>query len=330
MAIFHCQIKPVSRGKGKSCVGAAAYRACEKLIDDRTGIRHDYTSKRGLVDAYILTPDKTPISRQALWDKAEAAEVRKDARTAREYEVALPHELPEHIAIECANRFASGLVRRYGCAADIAIHSHGAGDKRNFHAHILTTTRKYEAGQLTEKTHAELSDKKLRSIGIATGDEQVTKLRAAWAAIVNDACRGYGIPGVSPLSLKAQGIDREPPVHLGPEASAMERRGIRTRLGNENRRSHGEPLQESIELESVKEEIAMREEVHAEIEAAKTDLPRLASLARAEQQAIERAERAKQEAELAAKREQERQERQQEEREERQQQHSHRRGGLSL
>ena len=328
MPIFHCQVKPVSRGKGKSCVGAAAYRACEKLVDDRTGIRHDYTSKRGLVDAYILTPDKTPISRQALWDKAEAAEVRKDARTAREYEVALPHELPEHIAIECANRFASGLVRRYGCAADIAIHSHGAGDKRNLHAHILTTTRRFEAGQLTEKTHAELSDKKLRSLGIATGDEQVTKLRAAWAAIVNDACRGYGLPAVSPLSLKEQGIDREPPVHLGPEASAMERRGIRTRLGNENRRAMGEPCLESVELSAVTEEIKMREEAHAEIEAAKADLPRIAGLARAEQHALEQAERARQEAELAARREQERQQEEIEEREERH--HSHRRGGLSL
>ncbi len=328
MPIFHCQIKPVSRGKGKSCVGAAAYRACEKLIDDRTGVRHDYTAKRGLVDAYILTPDRTPISRQRLWDMAESAEVRKDARTAREYEVALPHELPEHVAIECAHRFAAGLVKRYGCAADVAIHAHGAGDKRNLHAHIMTTTRKFKAGTLTEKTHAELSDKKLRLLGIAPGAEQVTKLRAAWASIVNDACRGYGIPSVSPLSLKEQGIDREPPVHLGPQAAAMERRGIRTRLGNENRHALGEPLQESVELSAVTEEIKMREEAHAEIEAAKTDLPRIASIAREEQHAIERAERARQEAELAARREQERQQEEREEREE--QRHSHRRGGLSL
>lgn len=325
MPIFHCQIKPVSRGKGKSCVGAAAYRACEKLIDDRTGIRHDYTAKRGLVDAYILTPDKTPISRQRLWDMAESAEVRKDARTAREYEVALPHELPEHVAIECAHRFASGLVQRYGCAADIAIHSHGAGDKRNLHAHILTTTRRLENGQLTEKTHAELSDKKLRSLGIAPGDEQVTKLRAAWAAIVNDACRGYGLPAVSPLSLKDQGIDREPPVHLGPQASAMERRGIRTRLGNENRHSLGEPLPEAQELADLKEEMKTLEEVHAEIEAARSDLPRVASLAREEQRAIEQAERAKIEAEQEARRAQEIEAERQEER----QQH-HRSRGLSL
>jgi ATP-dependent exoDNAse (exonuclease V) alpha subunit len=328
MGLYHCQITPISRGKGKGCVGAAAYRACEKLIDDRTGQRFDFTNKGGLLDSYILTPDQTPIARQKLWDMAEQAENRKDSRTAREYELALPYEIPRDVAMECAAKFARALVHRYGCAADVAIHNHGRGDKRNLHAHILTTTRRFEAGQLTEKTHAELSDKKLRSLGIAPGEEQVTKLRAAWAAIANDACRGYGLPAVSPLSLKAQGIDREPQIHIGPNAAAMERRGIRTRLGNENRRAMGEPCQESVELESVKEEIKLREEVHAEIEAAKADLPRIASIAREEQQTIERAERARQEAELQAKRELERQQEEMEEREERQ--HSHRRGGLSL
>lgn len=326
MPIFHCQIKPISRGAGRSCTAAAAYRACEKLTDQYTGQHYDFTRKRGLVETAILTPDKSTISRQQLWSLAESAENRRDARTAREYEVALPHDLPESEAIACAHRFAAGLVKRYGCAADIAIHAHGAGDKRNLHAHILTTTRRFENRQLTEKTHAELSDKKLRSLGIAPGAEQVTKLRAAWANIVNDACRGYGIPGVSPLSLKAQGIDREPPVHLGPQASAMERRGIRTRLGNENRHAHGEQLPEAQELADLKEEISTLEEVHAEIEAARVDLPRVASLVREEQRAIENAERAKLEAEQEARRKQEIEE----ERQEQRQQHHHRRGGMSL
>ena len=35
MAIYHCSIKIISRGKGKSAVAAAAYRAGEKLTNDR-------------------------------------------------------------------------------------------------------------------------------------------------------------------------------------------------------------------------------------------------------------------------------------------------------
>ncbi len=300
MAIFHCQIKPVTRSAGRSAVAAAAYRACEKIQDQRTGLTHDFNRKSGLVLAEIYTPDNSEISRAELWNKAEAAEVRKDARTAREYEVALPRELPESAAIACAVRFARGLARNYGCAADVAIHAHGNGDKRNLHAHILTTTRKLEHGKLTEKTVAELSDKKLRSIGAATGAEQVTRLRQAWAQIVNEAGREYGMPEISSLSLKDQGINREPPVHLGPTASAMERKGIRTRLGDENRRAKGEPVAaiETKELAALREEIEIREAANADISKAKTAMPEVAQAVKEEQEEIKR-QRA---AELAAER----------------------------
>ena len=170
----------------------------------------------------------------------------------------------------------TGLARNYGCAADVAIHAHGNGDKRNLHAHILTTTRKLEHGKLTEKTVAELSDKKLRSIGAATGAEQVTRLRQAWAQIVNEAGREYGMPEISSLSLKDQGINREPPVHLGPTASAMERKGIRTRLGDENRRAKGEPVAaiETKELAALREEIEIREAANADISKQRQQCPK--------------------------------------------------------
>ena len=302
MAIFHCQIKPVTRSAGRSAVAAAAYRACEKIKDQRTGLTHDFNSKSGLISAEIYTPDSSEISRAELWNKAEAAEARKDARTAREYEVALPRELPESAAIACATRFAHGLVRMYCCAADVAIHAHGAGDKRNLHAHIMTTTRKLEHGQLTEKTVAELSDKKLRSLGADTGAEQVTKLRAAWARIVNEVGREYGIPEISHLSLKDQGINRDPQSHLGPHAAAMERKGIRTRIGNENRRARGESVASVAdvkELAALREEIEIRESAHADISKAKTAMPAVTSAVKEEQEEIKR----QQAAELEAQRE---------------------------
>lgn len=197
---------------------------------------------------------------------------------------------------------AQGLARNYGCAADVAIHAHGHGDKRNLHAHILTTTRKLENGKLTEKTVAELSDKKLRSLGAPTGAEQVTKLRAAWAQIVNEKGREYGMPEISSLSLKDQGVDRKPQTHLGPTAAAMERKGIRTRIGDENRRAKGEPVTaiETKELLALREEIEIREAANADISKAKTAMPEVAQAVKEEQEEIKRQRAAELEAERKA------------------------------
>ena len=38
MAIYHCSIKVISRGKGKSAVAAAAYRAGEKITNEFDGM----------------------------------------------------------------------------------------------------------------------------------------------------------------------------------------------------------------------------------------------------------------------------------------------------
>ena len=53
VAIYHCSIKIVSRGKGKSAVAAAAYRSGEKLTNEWDGLTHDYTKKGGVVHSEI-------------------------------------------------------------------------------------------------------------------------------------------------------------------------------------------------------------------------------------------------------------------------------------
>ena len=60
MAIYHCSIKIISRGKGKSAVAAAAYRSGENLTNEYDGITHDYTRKGGVVHTEILLPDNAP------------------------------------------------------------------------------------------------------------------------------------------------------------------------------------------------------------------------------------------------------------------------------
>lgn len=269
MAIFHCQAKPISRSAGRSATGAAAYRAGEKLKDERTGAVHDYTRKQGVECAELVFPSGVSMSREELWNLAERAEKRKDARVAREWEIALPAELPKEQRRELALDFAKYLVEQYGVAADVAIHAPSSrGDERNFHAHILITTRQSTAQGLGAKTDLELEDKALRAQRKKTGRKQIEAIRARWASLVNMTLLANRIDErVSHKSLKAQGIDREPTQHLGVAATAMERRGVRSERGDLNRHCV-ERQQDKAELELLGQEQRdeeKRQEAEAEL-----------------------------------------------------------------
>ena len=229
MAIFHCQAKAISRSSGRSATASAAYRSGELITDRRTGEIYDYEKKQGVGYKEIITPDGSQIDRSELWNRAEEAEKRKDAKVAREWELGLPSELTHKQRVDLACQFALELVKRYGVAADVCLHVPGrGGDQRNHHAHILTTTRIYEAGALGEKTRVLDSPR--------TSGQEVEFMRQTWAELANKALEKAGYAErIDARSLKAQGIGREPTQHLGPAATAMERRGIKTERGDLNR-----------------------------------------------------------------------------------------------
>jgi hypothetical protein len=200
----------------------------------------DYTRKRGVEHAEIVLPTaavKQDINwardRQALWNVAEMAEKRKDARVAREYEVALPHELTKAQRVELVREFAGELANRYNVAVDFALHQpHREGDTRNFHAHILTTTRELMATGLGAKASIEWSDQDRGKRGLTPAKQEVKAVRERWMEISNEHLREHGIDArIDHRSLAAQGIEREPGTHLGVAVSGMERRGIETEVG---------------------------------------------------------------------------------------------------
>lgn len=45
MAIYHLSMKIISRNSGYSAVASAAYRSGSLMLDERTGLTHDYTRK---------------------------------------------------------------------------------------------------------------------------------------------------------------------------------------------------------------------------------------------------------------------------------------------
>jgi len=219
MPIYHLSIKTISRSAGRSATAAAAYRAAAVITDTRTGEHHDYSRKSGVVSAVLFLPKNAPewaTERAALWNAAEAAEKRKNSTVAREFEIALPSELSAAGREALAYRFTHELVKRHGCAADVAIHAPGReGDNRNHHAHILLTTRRLGADGFTEKTR-ELDDLK-------TGEVQYW--RARYAELQNGMLQAAGIAErVDHRTLEAQGIERTPTKHLGPTATAIERK----------------------------------------------------------------------------------------------------------
>jgi hypothetical protein len=256
MAIYHLSVKPVSRGVGRSSTAASAYRAAARVADERTGETFDYTRKRGVEHAEIVLPSATASEadwardRQRLWNAAERAEHRKDARVAREYEVALPYELNATQRLELVRAFAQELADRHGCAVDVAVHApHREGDTRNHHAHLLTTTRAVATTGLGTKTDIELKDADRARKGLGPARTEVTAIRERWATLVNEHLALHGhVARIDHRSLDAQGLDREPTQHKGPAVTAIERRGERTRVGDRIREDVAERLKLAAEL----------------------------------------------------------------------------------
>ena len=260
MASYHLSVKTISRSHGRSATAAAAYRAGARIADERTGVLHDYQRRRGVEAAVLVLPDTAPdwaSDRARLWNAAERAETRKNSTVAREFEIALPAELDAEQRQRLAVDFARELVAQHGCAADVAIHRPGrAGDHRNHHAHLLLTTRRLTAAGFTEKTR-ELDDLKTGEIG---------RWRERFAEVQNARLREAGVEArVDHRSLEAQAIDREATIHLGPTATALERRGVPTRRGESNRAVQASNAQRQRETEPTRpaEPPAAEAEAHA-------------------------------------------------------------------
>jgi Ti-type conjugative transfer relaxase TraA len=256
MAIYHLAMKPISRGGGRSAVAAAAYRAAQKLTNERDGLTHDFTHRRGVEHTEIVLPEGVEAEwapdRSTLWNRAEAAEKRKDARVAREIEVALPHELTGEQRLAVTRQFAQGLADRYGVAVDFAIHSpHGDTDVRNHHAHIMLTTRKVERDGLGEKSDLELENKRLSALGLPTSHDQLRDIRLDWEDRANRhlALAGHDIR-IDHRSHSALGLEIEPTQHMGVHATQMDRRGksvVRARQDEDQARRNARLIREKPE-----------------------------------------------------------------------------------
>ena len=212
------------------------------MENSRTGQVHDYTKKRGVTKSAAFFPLGVDCSwvdgmdnswdekrSETLWNAAEIAEKRRNACLGRELVLALPSELTAQERMNLAADMAQHIADRYAVAVDAAIHAPSRhGDDRNFHVHMLVSSRRITPTGFGEKTR-ELDDLKRRGA-------EVEHIRTEWARLANRALEQAGQHvQIDHRSLQRQGINRMPSRHLGASATALERRGIPTQLGDKNR-----------------------------------------------------------------------------------------------
>lgn len=242
---LHASAKQVQRSSGRSSVAAAAYRSGELIVDERTGIVHDYTKKGGVEHTRIYVPDNAPDwarDRSTLWNAVEFKESRSNSCTANELEVAFPYEFNAFQRREAGEMISQEIMRRYGCAVDIAYHQpNREGDERNFHAHILFTTRGFDEDTKdgwSKNKYRDLASDKITVDGENTtrGKEEIKSLRAFTADTMNRIAERDNLDvRTEHLSFAARGIDKEPTQKMGYMATQLERRGIQTERGDINR-----------------------------------------------------------------------------------------------
>ena len=156
LAIYHNEVKMITRGEGRSTCAASAYISCSAIYNDYDGIQHDYTRKGGLIWEHVFLPPMAPAAwrdRETLWNAVEAAEKEKDNRLGREHVVALPIELDKRDWIALLSDYILTQFVEEGMCVDAAIHD---PDGHNPHAHIITTVRPLnEDGTWQYKTEKE-------------------------------------------------------------------------------------------------------------------------------------------------------------------------------
>ncbi|NEH37322.1 Ti-type conjugative transfer relaxase TraA [Rhizobium ruizarguesonis] len=231
MAIYHLSMKPIARSGGRSAVASAAYRAAERLTNERDGLTHDFSNRTGVEHAEIVLPAGSSaywaMKRSALWNAAERAEKRSDARIAREFEIALPHELTSDQRLALTRAFAEDLANRYGAAVDFAIHRPGEGsDIRNSHAHLMMTTRELRETGLGDKTLLERENRWLLANHLPPSQLQLKDLRQAWEHLANTHLERAGLDiRIDNRSHLEAGITIEPTEHVGVHATQIDRQG---------------------------------------------------------------------------------------------------------
>ncbi|WP_158755353.1 MobA/MobL family protein [Dyella sp. S184] len=241
------------RSQGHSAVAGAAYRLGLRLYDERTKTWHDFRRRKlgeEIVAALTLAPEGAPdwaTDPGQLWNRAEAAELRKDSQVARDYRIPVPFGLSDEQATDMATQMAQFIVDQLHTAVSLGLHRDADVDalgavkpkeKQGYHAHIYIPTRRLEQleqaeGDGTSKSDWGLHTKFAFLTGRRSSSDFVERLNARWAELANEFTAANELPAdYTHLSYARQGLPFVPQPTLGQAVVAMERKGFFTRKGN--------------------------------------------------------------------------------------------------
>lgn len=249
-----------TRSKGHSALAGVAYRLGLRVFDKRQGIWHDYRRRKigeEVVAAFTLAPAGAPdwaTDPERVWVAVEAAEKRKDSQLAHDFRLPIPLGLSETTAITMAREMAQRVVDDLGTVASVGLHRDSGLDamgfakpthKTGYHAHIYFPTRRLSFVATDAEGQQSAEDGGDGSAGWAFTDKikalshkamaavVIERLNQAWADLANHHASAAGfVPDFTHLSYARLGLDKLPQIRLGPSATALERRGVATRLGD--------------------------------------------------------------------------------------------------
>ena len=141
--------------------------------------------------------------------------------------MSLPVELNTKQQIELVRDYARENFVDKGVCADFSIHDKGDG---NPHAHIMLTMRDVDENGFGKRRAEEQGN------GYFGREQRIRAWRGNWANTANKHLERHGFDErIDHRTLEAQGIDREPTIHIGVKAYNMEKQGIPTEKGRINR-----------------------------------------------------------------------------------------------
>ena len=257
----------VKRSKGQSAVDAASYISRSVLVSEYDGKTYRPKYHEDLVQCEINLPEYAPeewLDRAVLWNSVELNEKQKNAQLCRTLKAALPNDWSYELAEETVRDYVQRNFVSKGMCADWAIHdSVNQNGIHNLHFHLMLTLRpveengKWGAKQrkeyILDKDGNKIRNKsgrgfKSRAVDVNDWNEKGNsrKWRKDLTDTINVVNDRIGLPEYwEHRSFKELGLEQEPTRHLGPIASALERKGICTEKGDANRAimEHNQTLQ---------------------------------------------------------------------------------------
>lgn len=253
------RISNIGKTNNKSAIAASAYRSGTKMYDAIKDKMYNYSNKKEVVYDAIMLPEYAPQKyqdRQTLWEDVQNNETASDARYCKDIMIAIPRNLTQEQRVELVNQFLFANFVSKGYACQISIHDKGDG---NPHAHILVSARPLDKnGQWKDVKSKRVykldaQGNKIPIIDPKTGKQKIgargrkmwqrewakqdpldqASSLTAWKKSWRDLCNQV-LDKEHQLQVGPEG--KHATIHLGPQATALEKKGIKTHIGNKNRK----------------------------------------------------------------------------------------------